>query len=174
MQTNKLEEYKSVIEEILNISKQTNKENSILYHFEISDNDIVLKISIIEKNGKEHVEKNLSIQNSSDFFQQFLIPLIKKFSDSNHIVLYDIVDMNEDNKITYRLITDNNDLFTINNLSFQDTNYICDVIEEIRRSKIVPPKDDLLKINNQGKASLALFLILVLFITLICSSIYFN
>lgn len=164
------EEYKNYIKEVIEISKRTTKENSILYNFEISDKDIKSKISIIEQSGKNKVVKEGTFAKSEEFFYYFLTPLIKEFSESNNVVFNDIIDMNEDNKTTYRLLTDNNDLFTVNGLTFQDTSYLCDVVEELKRNKTEHTKE-LALYNNAGKVNASLVIVILLIVSLLIATI---
>lgn len=144
---------KDLINEIIEISKMSTKENSILYNFSINDKTIKYIISIVDYNGDKKILKSNKI-NISEKFYHFITPLLKDFIKNNNIVLNDFVDMNKDNIVTYRLITDNNDQFCIDGLTFEDSAYIRDVVSEINLEN---------DINNEGAVS-TIFIVTIIVI----------
>ena len=91
--------------------------------------------------------------------------MIHQFIDNNEIVSHNVVDLNNDNLLTYRFLTDTNDLFAINGLTFEDTSYISDLVEDLD----INHSDDgkLFTLSKNGKASGWLILLLVIVICLI-------
>lgn len=156
------EQYKEYIDEILEITKLTNKENSILYEIEIEDDQIRFMISFIEYSGDKNILKELLFAKSDKFYTHFLTLLIKKFIESSKVISTDTIDMNEDNKVTYRLILEDNDLFTVNGLTFSDMNYITTIENDLKKAQI---EEDLEK-DSYGKISVV-GVIILLFVALL-------
>ena len=138
-----IDTYEKIVDKVVEISKLTSKENSILYEFSLNDKMIDMNISLINHSGEKKLLDSDSV-NVENKFNTFITPLIKEFCDKNKIVLNDFVDINEDNIVTYRLITDNNDQLSIDGLTFEDANYIRDVVDEINRDnpKVFVLSDD--------------------------------
>ncbi len=172
------ENYKDYINNIIEISKTSTKENSLLYNFEIDNNTIHNTVTLIEIDGTKKLLKSGNFNLSNNFYNYFLNPLMNEFTKSNNVVFDDIVDIDRDNKVTYRLITDNNDLFTVNGLSFEDTSYISNVLGDVRSKKHELEQSKVLIKNRSGKINVFLLMCLISFIgflisLVIISVIYF-
>lgn len=122
-------EYKQLIEDIKEISKMSNKDNSILFDFSKREDEIRSTISIYDHNGSKEELKTVRF-NVENKFQSFIIPILDTFISNNDISLNDFVDVNGDNYVTYRLITYRNDQLTIDGLTFDDGFFIKSHVEE--------------------------------------------
>lgn len=157
--------YKDIIDKIISFSNESNKENSIIYRISLKEKNILCNISLVDINGnkKQLMNQNIKLENK---FYNFINPMLKSFIDNNEIILNDFVDMNGDNIVTYRLITSNNDQLTIDGLTFEDSSYIKDIINNYSSNSV--------SLDNSGKVD-ALFVITIaiLFIFIIGCLIYF-
>lgn len=165
------ENYKEYINRIIEISKTSTKENSLLYNFEIKDDVVQNTITLIEMDGSKKELENSKFYHGNNFYNYFLSPLMKEFLNSNYVVFDDIVDIDSDNKVTYRLITDNNDLFTVNGLSFEDTSYISNVLKDYKENKQSLEQSKVLVKNNSGKINVYLLMLLISLVGFIISLI---
>ena len=104
------------IDKIINISKLTNSYISILYNYQFSE-DLYNDITIIERDGSNKSLKYRFLIDDKLF--TFLGKLITKFYENNDITTIDIIDLNVDNKYTFRMISRYNDMFTINDISYE-------------------------------------------------------
>jgi len=104
------------IDKIINISKLTNSYISILYNYQFSE-DLYNDITIIERDGSNKSLKYKFLIDDKLF--TFLGKLITKFYENNDITTIDIIDLNVDNKYTFRMISRYNDMFTINDISYE-------------------------------------------------------
>ena len=154
--TNLQDQYREVIEKIIEISKTSTKENSILYNISVNDNNIQCNVSIVDQLGNSKIlfEQNIEIKNK---FYYFLTPLIKSFSENNKILFTDFVDIDADNYVTFRLLTENNDLLTIDKLTFEDTSYVRDLVQKLN----IDIKDKK-ELNEKGSVNNLLVITLIL------------
>ena len=104
------------IDKIISISKLTNSYISILYNYQFSE-DLYNDITIIERDGSNKSLKYRFLIDDKLF--TFLGKLITKFYENNDITTIDIIDLNVDNKYTFRMISRYNDMFTINDISYE-------------------------------------------------------
>ncbi len=164
--------YEGIIDKVVDISKTSTKDNSIIYQFFIKENYVDSTISVIERSGEKKVIRKDKIYLEGKFYR-FITPLLKKFTDSNKIIHNDFVDMNKDNIVAYRLITENNDQFTVDGLTFEDAYYIRDIVSTLKVNNTEVPK--VLKLtNNKGATNpyLIIFIIVVVIVVAACLSIF--
>ena len=109
-------DFDQYINEIVSISKLTNSYISILYNYQL-DEDLYNDITIIERDGTNKSLKYKFFIDDKLF--TFLDKLVTTFYENNDITTIDIIDLNVDNKYTFRMITKYNDMFTINDISYE-------------------------------------------------------
>ena len=109
------ENYDNYINEVVNISKTSTEKMSILYNYQFNE-DVYNDITIIDRNGNNRSYKYKFIIDDELFI--LLNRLVKEFYDNNEVNVVDIIDLNKDNKYTFRMITKYNDLFSINDISY--------------------------------------------------------
>ena len=109
-------DFDQYINEIVSISKLTNSYISILYNYQL-DEDLYNDITIIERDGTNKSLKYKFFIDDKLF--TFLDKLVTTFYENNDITTIDIIDLNVDNKYTFRMITKYNDMLTINDISYE-------------------------------------------------------
>ncbi len=109
-------DFDQYINKIVGLSKITNSYVTILYNYQFNE-DLYNDIDIIERDGTNKSLKYKFFINDKLF--TFLGDLVKKFYENNDITTIDIIDLNIDNKYTFRMITRYNDMFTINDISYE-------------------------------------------------------
>lgn len=107
--------YDNYIDEVVNISKTSTEKMSILYNYQFNE-DVYNDITIIDRNGNNRSYKYKFIIDDELFI--LLNRLVKEFYDNNEVNVVDIIDLNKDNKYTFRMITKYNDLFSVNDISY--------------------------------------------------------
>ena len=107
--------YDNYIDEVVNISKTSTEKMSILYNYQFNE-DVYNDITIIDRNGNNRSYKYKFIIDDELFI--LLNRLVKEFYDNNEVNVVDIIDLNKDNKYTFRMITKFNDLFSVNDISY--------------------------------------------------------
>ena len=109
------ENYDNYINEVVNISKTSTEKMSILYNYQFNE-DVYNDITIIDRNGNNKSYK-YKLLIDDDLFV-LLNRLVKEFYDNNDVNIVDGIDLNKDIKYTFRMITKYNDLFSINDISY--------------------------------------------------------
>ena len=117
----KYDEYR---ESLLNIARLTTKENSILISFGINGETCSNVVSFIQQDGTKDVLKDSEFVCDEDFYKDFLEKFIKEYSETMVVAFNDSIDLNVDGKYTYRVITEDNDMMSINGISLDYANYL--------------------------------------------------
>lgn len=123
----KYDEYR---ESLLNIARLTTKENSILINFEVSGETCSNVVSFIQQDGTKDVLKDSEFVCDEDFYKDFLEKFIREYSETMVVAFNDSVDLNADGKYTYRVITEDNDMMSINGISLDYANYLMGLIKK--------------------------------------------
>ena len=108
--------YLEYIDNLVDIAKLTTKDNSIMFNFKISNNVCLCKIDIVGYDGDEKKFEDVEFECNESFYREFLPLLVKKLYENSIIILKDIVNLDGDNFVALRMITEYNDLFTIDGL----------------------------------------------------------
>lgn len=109
--------YLDYIDTLVKISKLTTHNNSIMFNLKINNEKCVSKIEIIDSDdGEKKNFDNMIFECNNDFYEKFLPELLKKLCENNTIVVKDIVNLDGDEFVAIRLITEYNDLFSIDGL----------------------------------------------------------
>ena len=143
------------IEKILNIFRLSSKESSILLDIKIQNYQVTIDLSIVNQAGKKEEFNDVILNCDTVFYQKFLIPLVVKMDSTVEIKTKDVVHLSENELVTFRMITENNDLFTVDGLSLEDANHLLDVVKDEKEDK------KLIVSNNEGTGN-ACALILML------------
>ncbi len=159
-------DYEVYIREVIELSTLSNKDNSIHYGFEMRNDFVTNRISMIDnKTGKMELLKEGVFAHNDNFMSHFLSPFLYQFIDNNIIVSHNVVDLNNDNLLTYRFLTDTNDLLSINGLTFEDTSYISDLVEDLDMNHSEDGK--IFTLSKNGKVSGWMILFIVIAVCLI-------
>ena len=112
-------EYNQYLETLLNIARLTNKENSILISFVVNEDKCMNKVSYLQRNGTKDELKNEEFPYDETFQNLLLEKLVIKYCDNMSIALQDNIDIDKDGKYTYRIITEDNDMLTIDGITLE-------------------------------------------------------
>ena len=158
-------EFKKLLADIKEISKISDKDNSILFDFSKRDDSMVSRISILENNGTSKEELSTAKFDITNKFQSFITPVLDEFIKGNEIALNDFVDVNGDNIVTYRLITYNNDQLTVDGLTFDDGFFIKNYVDSKNIKNNDSPKT--LTLNNKGMMSTYILIAIITVLSMI-------
>lgn len=117
-----VDNYQEYIEKVVNIFRLSSKDSSILFNLKIDDDKVNIHLSIIEKKGDKKDFNDIVFQYDSSFFSDFLETLVEMIARSIDITTKDIVNLDKDELVAFRMVTINNDLFTIDGLNEDDAN----------------------------------------------------
>lgn len=148
----KYDEYR---ESLLNIARLTTKENSILINFEVKGEMCSSVVSFIQQDGTKDVLKDSEFVCDDEFYKDFLEKFVKEYSETMVVAFNDSIDLNSDGKYTYRVITDDNDMMSINGISLDYANYLMGLTK--KKQDVV--EEDIIDNENGVTTALATFIL---------------
>ena len=148
------ENYDDYIEKIFNIFRLSSKNSSIILSVDIVDSKCLIKLKIVSQNGDTKEFSDVTFKCDNAFYNDFLDSLIKRLNDDENVIINDIVNLDKDEFMTFRLVSSNNDLITIDGLTKEQANHLNKLFETDEK------KEEIL-INNSGIANVWIFLLMI-------------
>lgn len=148
------ENYDDYIEKIFNIFRLSSKSSSIILSIDIVDSKCLIKLKIVSQNGDTKEFSDVTFKCNNAFYDDFLDSLIKRLNDDENFIINDIVNLDKDEFMTFRLVSSNNDLITIDGLTQEQANHLNKLFETDEK------KEEIL-INNSGIANVWIFLLMI-------------
>lgn len=148
------ENYDDYIEKIFNIFRLSSKNSSIILSVDIVDSKCLIKLKIVSQNGDIKEFSDVTFKCDNAFYNDFLDSLIKRLNDDENFIINDIVNLDKDEFMTFRLVSSNNDLITIDGLTKEQANHLNKLFETDEK------KEEIL-INNSGIANVWIFLLMI-------------
>lgn len=150
------EKYDEYIESLLNAARLTKKENSVLINFKVEDEVCINKVEFIQQNGTKDTFKEETFLCDDAFYKDFLEKFVIAYYSNMVVVFNDSIDMNADGKYTYRVITDDNDMMSIDGITLEYANYLMKLTKNQGNNE-----SEKIISNEQGNVSFLYTLILV-------------
>lgn len=150
------EKYDEYIESLLNAARLTKKENSVLINFKVEDEVCINKVEFIQQNGTKDTFKEETFLCDDVFYKDFLEKFVIAYYSNMVVVFNDSIDMNADGKYTYRVITDDNDMMSIDGITLEYANYLMKLTKNQGNNE-----SEKIISNEQGNVSFLYTLILV-------------
>lgn len=148
------ENYDDYIEKIFNIFRLSSKNSSIILSVDIVDSKCLIKLKIVSQNGDTKEFSDVTFKCDNAFYNDFLDSLIKRLNDDENFIINDIVNLDKDEFMTFRLVSSNNDLITIDGLTKEQANHLNKLFEtDVKKEEIL--------INNSGIANVWIFLLMI-------------
>ena len=148
------ENYDDYIEKIFNIFRLSSKNSSIILSVDIVDSKCLIKLKIVSQNGDTKEFSDVTFKCDNAFYNDFLDSLIKRLNDDENFIINDIVNLDKDEFMTFRLVSSNNDLITIDGLTKEQANHLNKLFE-------TDEKNEEILINNSGIANVWIFLLMI-------------
>ncbi len=148
------ENYDDYIEKIFNIFRLSSKNSSIILSIDIVDSKCLIKLKIVSQNGDTKEFSDVTFKCNNAFYNDFLDSLIKRLNDDENFIINDIVNLDKDEFMTFRLVSSNNDLITIDGLTKEQANHLNKLFETDEK------KEEIL-INSSGIANVWIFLLMI-------------
>ena len=148
------ENYDDYIEKIFNIFRLSSKNSSIILSVDIVDSKCLIKLKIVSQNGDTKEFSDVTFKCDNAFYNDFLDSLIKRLNDDENFIINDIVNLDKDEFMTFRLVSSINDLITIDGLTKEQANHLNKLFETDEK------KEEIL-INNSGIANVWIFLLMI-------------
>lgn len=155
--------YDEYIENALNIFRLSSKESSIILNIKINNDNCIINLSIINQSGETKNFSDVTFKCDDVFYNDFICNLVRKIYSECDIVKFDSISNDQDDRETFRMITDNNDLFTIEGIDKDKSEglvSLCSNYDEIEDSKVK-------LLSNVGFGNYSVLILLVIIIILI-------
>lgn len=123
----KYEEYKN---SLLNAARLTHKDNSILIDFNIVGGECFNNVSYIQRDGTKDLLEKETFVVDKDFYNDFLEKLICEYYNNMDVAFNDSIDINEDGLYTYRVITEDNDMLSVDGISLEYAKKLMNLINK--------------------------------------------
>lgn len=137
------ENYEEYIESLLNAARLTKKENSVLINFKVEDETCTNTVDFIQQDGTKDTFKNSTFMCDDTFYKEFLEKFVVAYSKNMVVAFNDNININSNGKYTYRVITDDNDMMSIDGITLEYANYLAELTK-----KEVQVKDDIVTNEN--------------------------
>lgn len=123
----KKKNYDGYVKSLINAARLTNKQNSVLINFDFIDDHCINLVEYIQQDGTKDTLKNETFACDDEFYR-LLEKFIVEYYKNMVIAFDDSIDMNSDGKYTYRVVTEDNDMMSINNITLQYANYLKELV----------------------------------------------
>ena len=166
--------YDKYLCKVLDVARLTTKDNSVLISFSIKDEKCSSKVELLEQDGTKGLEMSVNFACTESFYTNFLEKLVVEYFDIANVVVTDIIDINDDGRYTFRMLGEENDLFSIDGISDNYAKKLKKLVSDDKKSvqekeKTLVKKPDEAGISN----TLGLLVLLLMGIVIILSWIVF-
>lgn len=144
--------YEEYLEKVLEIARLTTKDNSILISFTVEDGKCSSKVELLEQNGDRGALKSVNFACTDNFKTNFLEKLVVEYAKTTNVILSDIIDIDGDNQFTFRMVSESNDLFSIDGISKEYALKLKSIVEE----SVATDGKQLVKVSDEAGMSNAL------------------
>ena len=122
--------YLDYIDSLVDIAKLTNKDNSIMINLKIFNNKCLCKIDVVDHDdGDDKKFDSVEFECNENFYKEFLPKLVVELYNNSQIIVTDIVNLDGDEFVALRMITEYNDLFSIDGLEKQMAEELLELIK---------------------------------------------
>ena len=167
-----IDNYGNYIEKIINIFRLSSKNSSILFDLKIDNYKATISLSIVSLNGEREDFKDFVTECDISFYSELLIPLINQIAKSVTINTRDIIKMPNSTLSTFRMISENNDLFTIDGLSDDDAKGLLSIFDEKEKQDSI----SLINHSDSGVGNISNIIVLfgLVFLTIVIILFFTN
>ncbi|MBR2828354.1 MAG: hypothetical protein IKE70_03900 [Bacilli bacterium] len=122
--------YQDIIEKIVNLFQLSTRDVSIHFHISIQNEEVIMNSFLVQLDGEKTNFQKIKDYWNEEFYHNFLIPFLNLIYQKCSIVKTDIIPSLRKSLFTVRIITKNNDIFTIDGMNQDDSKKIFDVIKK--------------------------------------------
>lgn len=109
------------VDELVDLFQQSSPDKYIILGMKIDNGICNIKCSTYNSSGKESIADTVSFECNSYFYES-LKKIVLQFRINCNVVKEDIVNLDGDEYVAFRMITKNNDMFTIDGLTIDFAN----------------------------------------------------
>ena len=114
--------YKEFVSKIMDVFSLSSYDKSILFSLEFVESDCVMKLAIIHQDGNSQNYPEIRVDSNESYFFDFLNYMVSEFRNHCEITKEDIVNLDDDHYVAFRMITKYNDLITMDGLTESQAN----------------------------------------------------
>jgi len=154
--------YQEFVEQVVNIFRISNLDKYILFSLRIENSTCIMKLSVLRNDGNKQEYEEVKVDSNEPYFYEFLDYFVKSLREHCEITREDIVNLDDDHYVAFRMITNYNDLITMDGLTETQANKLMNKEGE-------KPEVKLSVSNNTGGSNLIgfLFMIIALIVSII-------
>lgn len=109
--------YQEFVEQVVNIFRISNLDKYILFSLRFEESTCIMKLSVLRNDGNKQEYEEVKVDSNEPYFYEFLEYLVKQIREHCEITREDIVNLDDDNYVAFRMITNYNDLITMDGLT---------------------------------------------------------
>lgn len=114
--------YKEFVKQIMNVFQRSSYDESMLFSLKFEQSDCIMQLSILYHDGSQKKYKEVHMDSNESYFYDFLDYLVTEFRNHCEIEKEDIVNLDDDHYVAFRMITKYNDLITMDGLTESQAN----------------------------------------------------
>ncbi len=160
--------YDDYIERLMDVYRLSSKDSSIIGNISIKGEKSKATLSIVDsKSGYSNDFTDVVFKNNENFYERFIKEIVRRMNSECHVLVNDLVQGEDDKTVTYRMVTENNDLFTIEGL---DKARAKQIMASYKKEDCEPKL--LLKSGNLGEGNYLIFITMIVIIILTLILVY--
>lgn len=123
-------DYQKLYDKIVNLFQLSTENVSIHFHISIQNENVIIDSFLINLNGeKTNFQKMYDLWNE-EFYHDFLLPFLVLIYQKCFVVKTDIIPSIRESLYTIRILTKNNDIFTIDGINQEDSKRLFDILKK--------------------------------------------
>ena len=134
--------YDEYIDKVINIFRLSSPQSSILFDLTIENYQAVIDLSIVNLEGERQEFHDVVMKCDESFYHSFLLTFLKRMDSLEIIETKDIVNSTFKSLKTFRMITKNNDLITVDGLSMDDATSLMKLSSDKKATSVLPIQND--------------------------------
>ncbi|MBP5678672.1 MAG: hypothetical protein J6X28_02440 [Bacilli bacterium] len=119
--------YTDLIRQLVDVFRISNSNQYIFLSLKIEEGGCTIQMSILNKDGNNQTYEALKMDTNNPYFYPFLNDLVLSLRNQCKISKEDIVNLDQDSFVAFRMITDFNDLITIDGLTEREAKELLSV-----------------------------------------------
>ena len=154
-------DYSEYIDGIINIFRLSSSDKYIIFGMKIENNQCSAKMTIYNQEGVSKEFQDVTINCDEHFYESLLKKMVQKLEEVCIVTKKDVVNLDGDEYVAFRMITSHNDLFTIDGLTKEQADVLLKNDSEVGSNTIIH--------NRSGHSSFIqlLFMISFLFVSFV-------
>lgn len=155
---------KDYLTNILEFSKHTTQENSIVFDFEVDANYCHCKAIKYNIDGSKDEIKEETFNNISIVMNELIEPFIKHFADENKIVINNVSPYKEETS-SLKIISETNDMCNIHGIDENSTTRLSEMVSQTEID--TKPSISQEKIDERGVGNVVAFMLSILILGIV-------